>query len=166
MDIEKVLEILGPTFLVILGGLITWLVQNRIDKFNKLKEDLYKERLKRYLEIIDPIIMTFSQRKGKKTNQISAAEKILSYEYRKTSFELNFYGNDSVIHAFNELMQYFYRREANENISDTTEDFLNYLGNLFLEIRKELGNKNTKLKSYDMLRSLITDIDKYGKHTI
>jgi len=32
-------------------------------------------------------------------------------------------------------------------------------GSLLLEIRKSLGNKNTKLNEIDMLRAMIKDID-------
>jgi len=34
-------------------------------------------------------------------------------------------------------------------------------GILLLEIRKSLGDKNTKLEKYDMLRAMIKDIDKF-----
>ena len=44
---------------------------------------------------------------------------------------------------------------------------VNYMllwGRLLLEIRKDVGNKHTKLNELDMLRWLITDIDKL-EHT-
>ncbi len=40
---------------------------------------------------------------------------------------------------------------------------INTLGKVILEIRKDLGNKQTTLTEFDMLRFLITDIDKLEK---
>ena len=40
----------------------------------------------------------------------------------------------------------------------------NSKGELLLEIRKDVGNKDTKLNEFDMLRWLISDIDKL-EHT-
>ena len=39
---------------------------------------------------------------------------------------------------------------------------LNSLGKVILEIRKDLGNDKTALKEFDMLRFMITDIDKFN----
>ena len=150
------IEILGPTLLVITGGIISWLIQTRINKLNTLQEELRKKRIQKYNDIINPIILMYSKSGG---GAEKAAKAIASYEYRKAAFELNFWGSDSVVNAYNDLMQFIYKREKREQLPTDTIDLLTYLGSLLLEIRKDVGNKKTVLGSKDMLKSLITDID-------
>ena len=53
------------------------------------------------------------------------------------------------------LFQYFYKIEesGNQDIKET----LRLWGNLRLEIRKDLGNKDTKLQAIDILKPEIKD---------
>ena len=65
-----------------------------------------------------------------------------------------------MVQAYNALLQYGYKGEANENVEQRREMYLRLWGKLLLEIRKDVGNKDTKLDEFDMLRWLIRDIDK------
>ena len=154
------LKILGPTLLIITGGggIVTWIIQNRIQKLQKLQEKLRDERIEKYNEIVKPIILIYSKFGG---GQDKAVKLLQSYDYRKSSFELNFWGSDRVINAFNEMMQFTYRQEREGKIEDSNRILLTLLGKFLLEIRKDIGNSKTKLKSVDMLRSMISDIDNY-----
>jgi len=152
------LKFIGPTLLLIIGGIITWLIQNRIEKLNKLREDLLSERRDKYLKILEPTIKTLSQLGGGGTEK--AIKQIKSFDYKKTAFELNLYGSDDVVNSFNKYMEYFYNRSGN-NSNEETKSFLIVFGNLLLSIRKDLGNKKTKLKRKDMLRSFISDVDNF-----
>ena len=40
---------------------------------------------------------------------------------------------------------------------------MNKLGKFLLEIRKSVGNKKSKLKNIDMLRSMLKDLDSHTK---
>lgn len=151
-------KILGPTLLVILGGIISWTIQTRVQKLNILKEELRKERIKKYNEIIYPIVVMYSQRGG---GAEKASKIVTSIDYRKAAFDLNFWSSDSVISSYNNLMQFIYKREKRENKLSDTKDLLNLLGILLLDIRKDVGNDKTSLKSIDMLRSMISDIDSF-----
>jgi len=82
-----------------------------------------------------------------------------SYEYRKTAFNLNLFGSDEVVRAYNALMQHTYEAESAEK-QDPTK-MMSLWGTLLLEIRKSLGNEKTKLDKLDMLRGMIKDIDEY-----
>lgn len=66
------------------------------------------------------------------------------------------FGSDDVVNAYNDFFQYLYKDESERKSSE----LLNHLGKVVLEIRRDLGNNKTELKEYDMLRSMITDIDK------
>ncbi|CAM3142962.1 hypothetical protein DRF59_12670 [Chryseobacterium flavum] len=62
----------------------------------------------------------------------------------------------TMVNAYNEMMQGFYKGEASENPNETMKKFAKFL----LSIRKDVYNKDTKLKNWNMLRFMITDIEK------
>lgn len=66
------------------------------------------------------------------------------------------FGSDNVVNAYNDYFQYLYKDDSEKN----PIVMLNALGKVILEIRKDLGNDKTVLKEFDMLRFMITDIDK------
>jgi hypothetical protein len=151
------LQILGPPLLMIIGGLITWIIQSKIGEFKLIKEKLQKERRNVYIEILEPYIKLFSDIKGK--GQLDAIQTIMSYDYRKKAFELNLFGSDEVIKAYNRMMIHAYSVEKTDN--KKPKEMISLWGEFLLEIRKSLGNKKTKLDKYDMLRAMIKDIDNY-----
>jgi len=152
------IQIVASTGLFILGGIITWIIRSKIEESRAIRVKLNEERRKNYSEILTPYIRMFADFKGKGLAQ--AINEIKSYDYRKTSFDLALFGSDSVVQAYNALLQYGYKGEANENVGRRGEMYLRLWGKLLLEIRKDVGNKGTKLDEFDMLRWLIRDIDK------
>jgi len=140
---------------MVLGGIITWLLKTRVEELHATEERLREERRKIYIQILDPYIRLFADIKGQGTAQ--AIKKITSYEYRKTAFELNLFGSDDVVCAYNDLMKHTY--EAEKTGTQNPREMMQLWGNLLLGIRRSLGNKKTKLGEFDMLRAMITDID-------
>ncbi len=68
---------------------------------------------------------------------------------------------DECVKAYGDMMQYFYKQDYGRPI--TTEQGIagmRHFARLELAIRRSLGNKNTTLNEVDMLRWLITDIEK------
>src|SRR5690606_26483827 len=129
------------------------------DKSEKLKlqrEQLIEEKRQNYEKILEPIIRLFVGTKGNKQELEKAMKQVQSFDYKKTAFQLMLFGSDSVVSAYNDYFQYLYK---NENNLDPYV-MLKALGKVVLEIRKDLGNDKTALKEYDMLRFMITDIDK------
>ena len=151
------LQIVAAPLLVALGGLAAWFIQSRVEQVRATEERLTAERRKVYAEILEPYIRMFA---GVKSGEgvKEATEKILSFEYRKTSFELGLVGSDDVVRAYNDMMQFFFKA-ANEDGQDSSQGILLW-GALLLEIRRSLGNKDTKLDALDMLRCMITDIER------
>jgi len=132
-----------------------------------LEEQLRDDRFEIYNKILEPYIILFlsdkaweSDPKFKKKNKKEVAiSKMLSVEYRKTSFRLALIGSDGVVKSHNELLQYFY------NLQDNSEGFqlkegIVLLGNFLLEIRKSMGNEATKINNIGMVEWFITDIRK------
>ncbi len=154
------LQILGPTLLMIAGGIITWLFKSRVEELRATEERLRDQQRKIYLEILDPYIHLFAELKTK-GSPVQALRKITSYEYRKTAFDLNLFGSDEVVKAYNALMQHTY--EAESTGKQDPKKMMRLWGTLLLEIRKSLGNEKTKLDELDMLRAMIKDIDGYSR---
>ena len=150
------IAVLGPSLLMVLGGILTWLLKSRVEELRAIEETLREERRKVYEQILDPYIRLFAGIKGGKGAQ-QAIKRITSYDYRKTAFELYLIGSDDVVTAYNNLMQYTFEAEA-AGAPDTGQ-MMRRWGALLLEIRKSLGNKKTKLDEKDMLRGMIKDID-------
>jgi len=87
---------------------------------------------------------------------------MLTLDYRKLGFKLSLMGSDSVVKAYNNLMQYFYNMEDNEASQKTTflKEMLELLGTFLLEIRKSMGNETTTLDCWDMCEWWMSDIRK------
>lgn len=98
--------------------------------------------------------------KGKSKSEIFN-EKILSLEYKKTGFKLSLIGSDEVVQACNGLMQYIYHLVPGQVSIELSLRLMKLLGDLLLEIRKSVGNENTKLDNLGMLEWFISDIEKY-----
>lgn len=145
-----------PTLLIVSAGLITWFLKDKSEKLKLQREKLIEEKRQNYEKILEPIIRLFAGTKGNKQELQKAMKQVQSFEYKKTAFQLMLFGSDSVVNAYNDYFQYLYK---NENNMDPYE-MLNALGKVILEIRKDLGNDKTALKEFDMLRFMITDIDK------
>ena len=151
-----------PDFLITpiiaaLVGLVVWYLQSRIEQIRRAEARLRDERRKVYSDLLDPYIRmmaTIDDPKG----SAKAVKSVASYEYKKTAFELSLIGSDSVVRAFNTMMQSFYAAEREERVV-ALEEFFSLWGGLILEIRKSVGDPRTKLKPVDMLRGLIKDVD-------
>jgi len=150
------LQILGPTLLLVLGGIITWFIKSKIEELRAIEEKLREERRSIYAQILDPYIRLFADLRGRGPDE--AFKRITSYDYRKTAFDLNLFGSDEVVRAYNNLMKHAYEAEATGN--QNPRKMMSLWGKLLLEIRKSLGNKKTKLNEFDMLRAMIKDIEK------
>jgi hypothetical protein len=140
-------ELVAAPVLVGFGGLVVWYVQSRVD--------LRPERRKVYGEILEPYIRVFANAKDAAA-QREAAMQLQTFEYRKTAFDLSLFGADSVVRAYNDMMQYAF---SSSSSTPDAKKMMQLWGQLLLEIRKSLGNPSNELSEWDMLRGMITDID-------
>jgi hypothetical protein len=156
------IQVVAPPLLMVLGGIITWFLKSRVDELQAVEEHLRAERRRIYSDILEPYIRLFG---GLKTGegQSQATKKILSYDYRKTAFELGLIGSDEVVRAYNDMMQYFYKAGPS-GPEDPTEG-IRLWGVLLLKIRRSLGNRKTKLSEVEMLRGMITDIERLDQRS-
>ena len=84
--------------------------------------------------------------------------RMLSVEYREVGFKLSLVANDSVVRAYNKLMQYFYHTEKDPRpIEEKVCDWIALIGDLLLEIRKSMGNESSALDRWEMVEWFMTD---------
>lgn len=147
---------LGAPILVAIGGIISWFFKSRKEELQTIEERALERRIETYNQILHPIIVLFSTGVNQKLKDEAVAQ-IGSVEYRKAAFNLITFGSDEMVKNYNEMMQAFFKGEAEKDPKNTMRKFAAFI----LSIRKDVYNKNTKLKDWDMLKFMITDIEKF-----
>lgn len=154
------------------GSIVSLYYRGRIAKLNIIQNKLREDRRNFYLELLEPYIFLFASMP--KINQISSTKeeevniydeflkKIISIEYKRTTFKLSLLGSVDVVKAYNNLTEF----TALPNIQEQPDDkqiIIVLYATLLLKIRKDLGSKNTLLKNLnekDILKTMnIRDID-------
>lgn len=154
-NIFTLITSLGAPILVFIGGLISWLIKTRKEELQLIEDRALERRIEIYNKILDPLIVLLSSGANSKMKN-KATEIIGSIEYRRAAFSLITFGSDEMVSSYNNMMQSFYKGEADTDSRATMKKFAIFL----LNIRKDLYSKKTKLKDWDMLKFMITDIEK------
>lgn len=154
-EIITLVTALGAPLLVFIGGLISWFFKTRKEELQAIEERALERRIETYNTLLHPLIVMFANKSNQKMKD-KAISEIGSVEYRKAGFNLITFGSDDMVNAYNEMMQSFYKGETDIDPKLTMKKFASFL----LSIRKDVYNKNTKLKEWDMLKFMITDIEK------
>lgn len=156
--------------IMLIGGLISWILQTRLAGIRSEREKLRAERRKIYVDLLSPFIRLFaaignSEIETSDDVPDDVMQEMLSFEYKKTSFEMALFGSDEVVNAYNVFMGTLYESaQQDESAQQATQnpmELMQGFGELLLEIRKSLGNEETELNRFDMLRWMIKDIDNY-----
>jgi len=148
---------IGPSLLIVVGGVITWLIKSKIEELRTAQRRLTAKRLKIYSGILEPYIQILHDIKSGKDGTGAAIRRILSLEYRRTAFELCLMGSDEVVRAYNDLMQWSFKMGKSDD--PDTKGFIRLFARFLLAIRKSVGNRGTRLEEIDMLRWMINDIE-------
>ena len=151
-----IITALGAPLLVFIGGLISWFLKTRKEDLQAIEERALERRIETYNTILHPLIVMLASKSNQKEKDKATAE-IGSVSYRKAAFNLMTFGSDDLVCSYNEMMQSFFKNETESNPKLIMKKFANFL----LSIRKDVYNKNTKLKEWDMLKFMITDIEKF-----
>ena len=147
-----------PTILLLVAGAFGWFFKKRYEELQELEGKLREERRRIYWALLEPYVRVFAGiRSGTEETMRDAEKTMSSFDYRKTGFELDLIGSDDVVAAWNSMMKHVYR--ADETGARDSAELMLLFGRLLLTIRKDLGNKKTKLKELDMLRAMIKDLD-------
>lgn len=135
-------------------GLLTWWIQVRREESRRDQARLFDERRPLYFKVIRPFVLILS-----KSGQKEGVKLMLSTAHVEAVREFSLIGSDRAVSAVNELMQYGYQNTKDGVLADPKK-MLMLLGNVFLEMRRELGNPKTELTVADMFKYQITDIEK------
>lgn len=174
--ISSIATLITPLLLAVIGG-IGWLIQHKIEitkarqeteslRIKELEDKLREDRIETYNLLLEPFFLLFTTEeatkqdpkfRNKDKNDIAIA-KMLSFEYRKVGFKLSLVATDSVVRAYNQLMQYFYHLEENQRtIEEQTSDWIALMAILLLEIRKSMGNETSDLDKWEMIEWFMKD---------
>lgn len=147
---------LGAPIFAVIGGLVSWFLKSRKEELQAIEERALERRIETYNQILHPIIVLFASGASQKEKEKASAQ-IATVEYRKAAFNLITFGSDEMVNSYNSMMQSFYKNEA----ETSPELVLKKFAAVVLSIRKDVYNKNTTLKEWDMLKFMITDIEKF-----
>ena len=146
--------------------------QRKEEHWRNLQLELHSSRLEVYRDILEPYSVMFAKEEGiaylEKYKQFRNANSncktpltisrwdlarliIASPEYNQTIFRLSLLGNDQVVKAYNRLLNKARCLVAKKLDEKSKPITLGYLAEFLLELRKNLINKNTELKSAEML---------------
>ena len=158
-----------PILVVILSA-IGWKLKSSLERKLELENKLREDRIATYNRILEPFVILLmsdaawvmdKRNKNKDKNDL-VLFKMLSLEYRESGFKLSLVGSDSVVRAYNNLMQYFYNTpqlSGADNIGHLRR-VLELLGVFLLEIRRSMGNEATTLSHWDMCEWWMSDTRK------
>ncbi len=158
-------SIATPIVVLVLTA-VGWRFRRQLDRRTELEDKLRNDRIEIYNQILEPFVVLLMSdaawrldrsHHGKEKQDVAMAI-MLSLEYRKKAFNLTLVGSDSVVTAYNDLMQYFYSHSDGDGESALDgRSIMSLLGQFLLEIRRSMGNEATKLSNVQMLEWFVTD---------
>lgn len=170
LDFVTAIGSVATPVIVLIVSSIGWKAKNRIERKIDLENKLRDDRIEIYNKILEPFIILLmsdaawqSDKKNKgKDKSAFATSTMLTLEYRRHGFKLALMANDSVVKAYNNLMQYLYNMEEAQTSGEINflKDMMELLGNFLIEIRKSMGNEATKLDFWDMCEWWMSDTRK------
>lgn len=148
MTSEQVLSLSVPILLAFLAG-VGWMYRHEREKRDEIERKLSDTKFKVYNDLIDIFIGVLQEQKQKQKSTINE-RKIIS-TLQSAQRQLLMYGSDDVLGEFINFMEFCYA--GNTDIHKMMKIYSNFL----IAIRKDMGNKHSKIKNHDILRMLITD---------
>lgn len=150
-----VLSILGATLTLFIGSYL----QRKTDRLRIQTEALRSKKFENYFEILWTMMQAVASPDDKRIVQ-KAITEITSPKYKHKLFELILIGSDGVVTAINNFFQYIYLTDESERDGKL---MLGFLGNIILEVRKDLGQKGTSQDQFSILEYQIKDINEVRK---
>jgi len=151
-----------------LVGLFGTLIALLFTHWSKRREELLERKRAMYDKLLRPY-MAHSHEILAAKRKVQPLIQTKVGEIQGLSFLLPLHVPDQIFRAFQRVQQ----KAMKLNASPETDrekagtDFYLALGDLLLEIRRDLGYKRTSLKGVDIIRNVIWDIDQYAeKHAL
>ena len=138
-------------------GFFGWYLRSLFESAKRDRERLQGDWKKIYLELLYPFVMAIGS-SGDPERQKEAIDHVETLRYRQTIYEVTLIGSDEVVIALSEFLKLFWKADR-EGESVSTGAIITHWGSLLLAIRRDLGEKRTKLVGEDMLRTYIKDLN-------
>ena len=140
--------------------IIPLVIQHRLQALRQQQEKLREQRLELYLNLLDPHIQLFASlnKSNRKAAEQAAIRKLLSPEYMRNTFQFAMIGSDDVVRKHNALRQFAANNPSGSPTGEFEGSILECFGDLVLAIRRDLGNKKTRLTPIDMFKPVIKDL--------
>lgn len=152
MNFQSLLPIL-PIIVVILTtstALLGFLLQRQTERLKIVEQQLSQSKYKAYGELVSIFYdMLKDVKSNKKTDENDLMARLIN-----SKKDLFIYGSDKVFKKFVDWLTY-----TNANPGDNRH-FKMFL-QMLIEIRKDMGNKNTKITPKDIMISLMQDEKEY-----
>jgi len=153
-----------PALITVAGALVGSIITLTFTHWSKSRDDRLKRKQELYDKLLRPYIAYFHEILAKKHGVEPLTQKKTG-EVAELSFILPMYVPDRVFSAFQQVQQKATNLDSSfggEQEKAAAEFYL-ALGNLLLEVRKDLGYKRTAVSGIDVIRNVIRDIDDYAK---
>jgi hypothetical protein len=153
-----------PALITVAGTLVISIITLTYTHWAKSREDRLKRKQEMYDKLLRPYIAYFHEILAKKHNVEPLTQKKIG-DIAELSLILPMYVPDQLFRAFQKVQQKGTKLDStfdSEREKVLTEYYL-ALGDLLLEVRKDLGFKRTSLKGADIIRNVVRDIDDYAK---
>ena len=141
--------------------IVPLVIQHRLQALRQQQEKLREQRLELYLNLLDPHIQLFAsliQSNRKANAEQTAMRKLLSPEYMGNTFQFAMIGSDEAVQKHNALRQFAANNPNGNPTGEFEGSILECFGDLLLAIRRDLGNKKTRLTSIDMFKPVTKDL--------
>ena len=174
LDFVTAIGSIATPIIVLIISTIGWKAKNNIERKIDLENKLRGDRIEIYNKILEPFIILLmsdiawkSDKNNKgKDKTATGTSTMLTLEYRRHGFKLALMANDSVVKAYNNLMQYIYNMKEHESSeTEFLKDMMELLGKFLIEIRKSMGNETTELDFWDMCEWWMSDTRKVKNGT-
>jgi len=98
-------EIVAAPVIGGLVGFLVWFLQNRISKIQAECNDLMDKRREVYADLLEPFIRIHAGPQDP-AEIAGASEQLKSLDFKRKAFQFSLLAEDSVIRAFNDIVEY------------------------------------------------------------
>ena len=155
MDAKTIISIL-VSLLTISSAIFIVVLQRKTERIKIIENQLSEKKYKAYSELVGIFYNIFKDVK----NNTPADNGNLISQLIDVKKDLFIYGSDDVFRKFTTWLSF-----STENQNDLNH--MNYFLDLMLEIRKDMGKKNTSLTKNEIMLNLIQDkkvLDEFSEY--
>jgi hypothetical protein len=143
-----------------LVGILAWAVQSAVQQRQKYRRLLTKQKREQYFEFLNFLNEFFSPAIGRRDRD--RTDPRMLQQLRRWSLRLTMIGSDEVVQAWNAARisgAIEGQAVGGEPAGEQNVSLLRAWGRLWLAMRRDCGHVDTRLKTSDMLASIVNDIE-------